>query len=263
MSDAPVAPERAAGDPRRRHPVASGAGVVVVILVVVLTLAYASRRSGAPAEDSAASRAGTSSGVGKTSPRSTAGIAAARPPAALAGTVPVGYPRTREGAQSAAANYATAYGSSDMFRPAVRRAIVESMADPGSKAGLLARADTAFQAQTAVFGLDADGNAPKGLSFVCRALPVGTKSVAYTPDSATVEVWGAGLVGLAGAGSTKPVSEAWTTTTLRLSWADDDWKLVDFTQKEGPTPVGGLQTASGAEDIAKAVREFEELRYAR
>jgi hypothetical protein len=229
--------------------VASGAGVVVVILVVVLTLAYASRRSGPGAPADAAGSGGR-------------GAAAADPGAAADG-IPVGYPRTREGAESAAANYATAYGSSDMFRPAARQAVISAIADPGTKAGLLARADTAFRAQTALFGLDAEGNPPQGLLFVCRALPAGTKTVVFTPDAATVEVWGAGLVGLAGPGSTKPVSEAWTTTTLRLSWADGDWKLVDFTQKEGPTPVGGLQTASGAEEIAKAVREFEELRYAR
>src|SRR5262249_28904288 len=155
------------------------------------------------------------------------------------------------------------YGSSAMFRPTARQALIAAITAPANRAGLLARADAAFGAQTSVFGLDAEGNPPQGLTFVCRALPVGTKSLAYTPDSATVEVWGAGLVGLAGAGSTKPVSEAWTTTTMNLSWTDGDWKLVEFSQKEGPTPVSGLQTASGADEIAQAVRDFEELRYAR
>ncbi|MGR7000043.1 hypothetical protein ACU686_21380 [Yinghuangia aomiensis] len=266
MSDAPAAPERAAGDPRRRHPVASGAGVVVVILVVVLTLAYASRRGGAPAQDSAASRAGTSSGVGKTSPRSACGHRRHRrrpPPAALAGTVPVGYPRTREGAQSAAANYATAYGSSDMFRPAVRRAIVESMADPGSKAGLLARADTAFQAQTTVFGLDADGN-PQGV-------------VVRLPGAASRHQIGRlhprfGNRRGVGSRAGRPGGGGFHEAGERGLDDHDAAAVVGGRRLEARRlhPEGGAdpgrpvcETASGAEDIAKAVREFEELRYAR
>ncbi|MCF2526817.1 hypothetical protein [Yinghuangia soli] len=253
----PVRAEEGALPARRRNPVLSGVGVVVVILVVMLTLAYASRRGGTDQEAGGTQPAGSA--------QNSAGVpavAGGRDAGTVAG-VAVGHPRTREGAQSAAANYATAYGSSAMFKPASRQALIAAIADPATKAGLLARADAAFAAQTTLFGLDAQGNAPKGLVFVCRALPVGTKPVSYTADSATVEVWGAGLVGLAGAGSTKPVSEAWSTTTMRLSWADGDWKLVDFGQKEGPTPVSGLQTASGAAEIAQAVRDFEELRYAR
>ncbi|WP_436771718.1 hypothetical protein [Yinghuangia sp. YIM S09857] len=244
-----------AGAPeRRRNPVLSGIGVVVVIMVVVLTLAYASRRGGGETPPGA-ENAGTS--------QDNAPTTAAAPPAAAVAGVPVGYARTRDGAQSAAANYSTAYGSSAMFKPASRRAVIAALAAPTAKDGLQTRADSAFAAQNTLFGLDAEGNPPKGLTFVCRALPVGTKVAAYTPDTATVEVWGAGLIGLAGTGSTKPVTEAWTTTTMRLSWADGDWKLVDFSQKEGPTPVSGLQGASGAEEIAQAVRDFEELRYAR
>lgn len=238
----------------RRNPVLSGIGVVVVIMVVVLTLAYASRRGGGDTVPTGAESSGNTQGAPRTAVAPASG--------AVAG-VPVGYARTREGAQSAAANYSTAYGSSAMFKPASRQAVISAVAAPTAKAGLLTRADGAFAAQNALFGLDAEGNPPKGLTFVCRALPVGTKVAAYTPDSATVEVWGAGLIGLAGPGSSKPVSEAWTTTTMRLSWADGDWKLVDFSQKEGPTPVSGLQDASGAEEIAQAVRDFEELRYAR
>ncbi|MEU8136678.1 hypothetical protein [Streptodolium elevatio] len=248
----PPRPDAVGVPARRRNPVLSGIGVVVVIMVVVLTLAYASRRGGGD----------TPSGTENAGSSQSATTTGAPPSGALSG-VPVGYAHTREGAQSAAANYSTAYGSSAMFKPASRRAVISALAAPTAKDGLLTRADGAFAAQNTLFGLDAEGNAPKGLTFVCRALPVGTKVAAYTPDSATVEVWGAGLIGLAGAGSTKPVTEAWTTTTMRLSWADGDWKLVDFSQKEGPTPVSGLQGASGAEEIAQAVRDFEELRYAR
>ncbi|MDI2132640.1 hypothetical protein [Yinghuangia seranimata] len=240
------------GQPRTRF--ASWAGALALVATVLLVLGYAGTRE---AKHSPAGAAAV--------PRGSVPVAAAqgRPPGAPVTGVAVGYPRTRAGAQSAAANYTTAYGSSAMFRTASRRELIAAIGDPAGRAALSARADAAFGAQTAAFGLDPEGNAPNGLAFVCRVLPVGTRVAAYSPDAATVEVWGAGLVGLAGAGSSKPVSEAWTTTTMRLTWAADDWKLVDFSQKEGPTPVSGLQSASGAEEIAQAVRDFEELSYAR
>lgn len=255
----PLQPEDGAAEPRR-NPVLSGVGVVVVILVVALTLAYASRRGGSESAAPVTGSAGTVAGTPRTATTNT--TTATAPGGILAG-VPVGYPRSREGAQSAAANYTTAYGSSAMFTPTARHAVLAAIADPATRTALVTRTDAAFAAQTALFGLDPNGNPPKGLAFVCRALPVGTKLAQYTPDGATVEVWAAGIVGLAGAGSTKPVSEAWTTTTVRLAWSAGDWKLVDFSQKEGPTPVSGLQAASGAEEIAGAVRDFEELRYVR
>lgn len=60
-------------------------------------------------------------------------------PTAPTGTQPVGtssngiatgYPDTDQGAQSAAANYAVALGSADMFRADGRRSVLATIADP-------------------------------------------------------------------------------------------------------------------------------------
>ena len=176
--------------------------------------------------------------------------------------VPVGYPDTRAGAEAAAANYAVAYGSAAMFRTQQRNAIVDAIADPNVTTALRAQLDQTFSAVLARFGLDADGNPPKGQTFVDRTLPAGVRLLSYTDTKAQVAVWTAGLVGLTGSGSTLPVAEAWNTATVTLHWVDGDWKWVAFTQTDGPTPISGMQAPSNADVIADAVRGFEGLPYA-
>ncbi|MFE3230395.1 hypothetical protein ACFXKA_43125, partial [Nocardia sp. NPDC059228] len=112
-------------------------------------------------------------------------------------------------------------------------------------------------------GLNEDGSTPSGLTFVSRTMPVGTKVTDLSADAATVEVWSTGLVGLAGEGSTKPVSSTWFTITEKLKWVGDDWKIVSSTQSEGPTPVSGDNRASSADEIAKAVEGYGGFTYAR
>lgn len=50
---------------------------------------------------------------------------------------------------------------------------------------------------------------------------------------------------------------------MKLEWAVGDWKVVTQSQKEGPAPVPGDDTASSADDMAKAVDEYGGFTYAR
>lgn len=59
------------------------------------------------------------------------------------------------------------------------------------------------------------------------------------------------------------MSESWYTTTYQLKWINGDWKVTDFTQKDGPVPVGRDQKASTADDMTKAVEEYGGFTYAR
>lgn len=149
-----------------------------------------------------------------------------------------------------------------MFAPASRHAIVNAIADPAIAATLQRQLDAAFAPLAASYGLDGQGRPAAGLQFVCRTVPAGVRLVSFTPDAATVQVWSAGLIGLAGSASTRPVAEAWNTSTIRLHWVADGWRWAGFTQQDGPTPVSGLQPASGAAAIAAATSDFAELRYA-
>ena len=182
---------------------------------------------------------------------------------ALRAGVPVGYAKTEEGAQSAAVNYAVAYGSADMFVPERRHAIVATIVERARREDLTRELDQAFSAVGKGYQLDQSGQAPDGLTFVSRTAPIGVRLVAFGGGSATVEVWTTGIVGLAGEASPTPVTEAWATATVELHWSDKDWKWVSFTQRDGPVPASGLQTASSAADVVAGVKDFAELRYAR
>jgi hypothetical protein len=199
---------------------------------------------------SAASRAAPVSSLGGEATRIRSGI-------------PVGYPKTREGAESAAVNYAVAYGSAEMFDPARRREIVTAIVYGKLSDDLLKQLDEAFSAAGRRYQLDETGRAPAGFTFVSRTAPIGVKLTAYGGGNATVEVWTAGIVGLAGENSPIPVTEAWATATVELWWSRGDWKWVSFTQRDGPVPVGGMQPSSSGADVAAAVQDFAELRYAR
>lgn len=216
--------------------------------------------SAGPAAPSAGSRTSSKpSAAGATAPASSFGGEATR----LRAGIPVGYPKTKEGAQSAAVNYAVAYGSADMFDPARRHDIVTAIVDPKLRGHLLRQLDQAFSSAGQGYQLDASGRAPAGLIFVSRTAPVGVKLEGYHGGNARVEVWTAGIVGLAGENSPRPVTEAWATATVKLRWSHGDWKWVSFTQRDGPVPVSGMQPASSATDVAAAVEDFAELRYAR
>jgi hypothetical protein len=183
--------------------------------------------------------------------------------APAAGDAASSYANSREGAQAAATNYVVELGGAAMFDADQRHELVRQIADPAVEPALQQQIDATFGAVMANFGLDAHGRPPAGLTFVCRVLPVGVRLLDYTGKTARVAVWTAGIIGLAGAKSTRPVAEAWSTTTVTLRWTGADWKWVTFSQQDGPTPVSGLQPPSNADDVAHAVRTFGEPRYAR
>ncbi|WP_435974873.1 hypothetical protein [Streptomyces sp. Qhu_M48] len=246
------------GGPRR--PARSSRSLITVVGVVVLLVAAIAlaNRGGTDPTDTAGP---TADPPGKTAPTAATGVP---PVTGKNGAIPTGYAHDAQGAQSAATNYAVALGSVEMFQDGPREGIVRATHDPAVADDLLKRLDTSYSAgfMTSI-GLDANGAAPSGLTFVSRTVPVGAKVRDYTDTSATVEVWCTGLVGLAGAGSTKPVTSTWFTLTQKLTWVGGDWRITSSTQAEGPTPVNGDNRASVADEIAAAVEGYGGFTYAR
>ncbi|MGY6020674.1 hypothetical protein [Streptomyces spinosirectus] len=230
--------------------------VVGVVVLLIAAIAFANRGG----DDSSSS---TGSGdKPKTSPTSASGT---KPVRTKAGGIPTGYAHDDQGAQSAAANYSVALGSGDMFNTASRHDIVNTVYAPDVAATRQSDLDSAYSSEKFLtnIGLDKDGRAPNGQTFVSRVVPVGTKVTASSTNAATVDVWYTSLFGLSGDNSTNPVTESWYTTTYQLKWINNDWKVADFQQKDGPVPVGRDQKASTADDMTKAVEEYGGFTYAR
>jgi hypothetical protein len=230
--------------------------VVGVVVLLIAAIAFANRGG----DDSAST--GNSADKPETAATAPSGE---RPVQAKSGGIPSGFAHDRQGAESAAANYAVALGSAEMFDKARRHEIVDTVYAPDVAATRQTALDSAYASEKFLsnIGLTKDGKAPAGQTFVSRVIPVGTKATASSADSATVEVWYTSLFGLSGEGSTNPVTESWYTTTYELKWTNNDWKVTDFQQKDGPVPVGRDQRASTADDMTKAVEEYGGFTYAR
>ncbi|MGW2869368.1 hypothetical protein [Kitasatospora sp. NPDC001225] len=245
---------------RQSRPLRALLAVLVVVTLLVVAIAIANRvtpgsGSGTGGGGASADRAGSGAGPAPSGDQ---------PVGTTVNGIPTGYPHTEPGAQSAATNYAVAIGSADMFRTDSRHGIIATIADPGALAGLQGRLDQGFGGDTATrYGLDAQGHAPKGLTFVSRTVPVGTKSTGYSDGDAKVEVWCTGLTGLAGEHSVQPVTTNWFTLTLSLHWTGSDWKLTDYTSRQGPAPLPADQQAATADEITGAVQQFGGFRFAR
>ncbi|KUM72936.1 hypothetical protein [Streptomyces curacoi] len=229
--------------------------VVGVVVLLIAAIAFANRGG----DDS-----GPTSGDENQPNSSTTAASGARPVEGKAGGIPAGFAQDEQGAQSAAANYAAALGSDGMFNAARRHEIVQAIADPTAVDRLQSGFDNDYSADFLKrIGLNDDGSAPEGKTFVNRTLPAGTKATSFSSSAATVEVWCNGLFGLAGEDSTNPVTSSWFTVTMKLNWSGGDWKVLESTQRTGPTPVTGDNPISGSDEISKAVQEFGGFTYAR
>ncbi|MFJ9180987.1 hypothetical protein [Streptomyces sp. NPDC102360] len=231
-----------------RSPSRSLVTVVGVVVLLIAAIAFANRG------DDASGGPGNSGAEAKASPT------------APSGTKPVasGFAHDEQGAQSAAANYAVRLGGDGMFNADRRHGIVDELYTSGAATKLKGPMDKAYSTEFLTkLGLDADGKAPKGSTFVSRTIPVGTKALRYEDDTAKVSVWYMGLLGISGTNSTNPVATSWQTWTFQLQWTDGDWKITSDSQKNGPTPVPGDDRASNSDDISKAIEEYGGFSYAR
>ena len=222
--------------------------VVGVVVLLIAAIAFANRGGGnSGSSDAAADKPKTSS-------------------TAPTGTTPVqsGFAHDEQGAQSAAANYAVTLVSADILKSSRRAEIVRQVFVADKQAALEEKFNRAYSKEFLTsIGLDENGNAAKGNTYVSRTMPIGTKTTQYSDAAATVEIWCTGVFGTAGKETTRPVTSDWFTMTLQLRWVGDDWKVESFSQKDGPAPVPGDNKASSADEMSKAVQEYGGFTYAR
>jgi hypothetical protein len=232
--------------------------VVGVVVLLVAAIAFANRGGGSDGGQAAGT--GGADGAAPTAPTGRKPVHSSH----AATGIPSGFPHTKQGAQSAAANYAVALGGDGMFNPQRRHAIVQAVSAPSARKKLQSGFDADYSTGlNKKIGLNAAGKAPAGATFVNRTIPVGTDTAAYDSGNATVDVWCTSLFGIAGKQSTKPVTSNWFTVTFHLAWAGSDWKITSTSQKSGPTPVGGDNPVSNADEIGGAVKKYGGFTYAR
>ncbi|MGC5545865.1 hypothetical protein ACPYPE_34920 [Streptomyces griseus] len=254
-------PDGDPGHPHARRPVRNSRSLVTVTAVVVLLVAAIAIANRGGGSEDAASPGAKGRGTAGSAPTAPTGT---KPVQGKNGTIASGFAHDEQGAQSAAANYAVALGSAEMFTKESRDRILDTVYSPAAADKLRAPQDQAYSTEfLAHLGLDPEGNAAEGSTFISRTVPVGTKVLAYEGDTAKVSVWYTGLVGMSGQDSTKPVSTTWKTWTAQLSWSGGDWRVTAASESDGPAPVPGDVAASKSDTISKAVEEYGGFTYAR
>ncbi|MEU8828636.1 hypothetical protein [Streptomyces sp. NPDC048636] len=234
--------------------------VVGVVVLLLAAIAFVNRGGGKDSDSDGGGANGTSAESQPTAPTGQRPVEGKNSVTGIAS----GFPKTEQGAQSAAANYAVALGSADMFNRERRHELVPQIFTSAAAGSLQTKLDKAYSADSLErIGLDTDGKAPEGMTYVSRTAPIGTKVRKFAATAATVEVWCTGVFGTAGEGSKNPVTNDWFTLTLKLRWVDNDWKAEGYRQKDGPAPVNSDRTASTADEIAKAVEQYGGFTYAR
>ncbi|MFS8199161.1 hypothetical protein ACLVWQ_10790 [Streptomyces sp. CWNU-52B] len=231
--------------------------VVGVVVLLIAAIAFANRGGGDSGSDD------TGNDTKKAAPAPTA-PSGEQPVRTKSGGIPSGFAQTEQGAQSAASNYAVALGSTGMFQSDRRHEIVAGLYTSAAASKLQGPMDEAYsESFLGKLGLDADGKAPEGSTFVSRTVPLGAGVEEYSDSGARISVWCVGLIGMSGPNSTDPVHSAWKTWTFDLRWSDGDWKVTKDSQKDGPAPVPGDDQAASSDEISKAIEEYGGFTYAR
>ncbi|MET7906005.1 hypothetical protein ABZS86_32910 [Streptomyces sp. NPDC005355] len=254
----PYGPARRPG--RTGRPSRNLVTVVGVVVLLIAAIAFANRGGGKDNASGSTDTSGTNTESHPTAPTGRRPVEGKNTTTGIAS----GFAKSQQGAQSAAANYAVALGSADMFNRERRHRIVPQIFTSAAAGPLQTKLDKAYSAASLEkIGLDANGKAANGMTYVSRTAPLGTKIGKFAGTTATVEVWCTGVFGTAGEGSKNPVTNDWFTLTLKLRWVNNDWKAEGYSQKDGPAPVNSDRTASTADEIAKAVEQYGGFTYAR
>jgi hypothetical protein len=264
----PYADEVPRGPGRRLRGPLIGLGLVLALFAVIALVNHDHGSSAKAGTAAATGAAGTPTPAPGADSAATSATSVTVPYTAgqasgSADGVPVGYPHSVSGAESAAANYVVAFYSAGMVYPSLRARLVNAIADPAIASELQGQFDATYSNIDTNNGLTSQGVAPAGQTFVLRTSPMGVSLVSDSGNTATVAVWIVSLVGLAGAGSQHAVEENWATITTTLTWNDGDWKWYSVVVADGPAPLGGLQTPAPGQTLQAAVNKFGGLKYAR
>jgi hypothetical protein len=152
-------------------------------------------------------------------------------PTRIEAGVPVGYPRSVDGAQAAAIRYVAVLGGELMLDPSRRDLALAAVSqDSRPTLDVAARWSARPNAERATGALHAQ---QAGLPLIAAAAPVLAKLTAYDGDTATVAVWATAVLATDRLGS---LDQAWATETVTLVW-DGDWKLAAYDSSPGPVPA--------------------------
>jgi hypothetical protein len=168
-------------------------------------------------------------------------------PRATVDGVGVGWERSADGAVAAATAYLVGInGRSYVADAEKRRRILTAIAVPDRREALAGRAGAIVRPQAPGDPFAAAFAAKQTSAW--RLVPLGYRLESYDEHATVVSVWAVQVT--AGVGSANvPATARWSTTTLPLRWAENDWKLDLAAARGAPGPSPGAAPGAQSSDL--------------
>ena len=185
-------------------------------------------------------------------------------PSRFDGFTPVGFQRSEAGAVAAASAY-TAMVTELIRRPESEvRAAARQISTPEAADAVEGALIQPISGIRNALALAAEQN-PNGRALL-RTVPIGTKLVAYTDQSARVDVWAMSVTGLEmlpgtdAAGDQTPQA-GFTLTSYTLVWERGDWHIADYRYVEGAGPTLTRTPAPAPTQLIDFAAQYAPFRY--
>jgi hypothetical protein len=165
---------------------------------------------------------------------------------------PSSYARSEHGAHAAAVSATALYGDPRFFTDeGWRHRMLAATAAPSVLDAVTSDTDSTARLVMENRGVGADGKTADGSELITRTAALATRSVSYSNDAASVELWTASVGGVAGQDETEHPQIAYQRMTVDLTWSSGTWKTTAVTPSEPlvPSPPA-MQEASPADGFA-------------
>ncbi|MFI6372413.1 hypothetical protein [Streptomyces sp. NPDC050546] len=150
---------------------------------------------------------------------------------------PASYARNERDARAAAVSATMLYGDPRFFvSEDWRHRMLRATAAARVLAAVTSDTDSTARLVMENRGVGADGMTADGSELITRTAALATRSISYSDQAASIEVWTASVGGIAGGDETQRPQVAFLRMTVDLVWEDGTWKTTAVTPAEPLVP---------------------------
>lgn len=165
---------------------------------------------------------------------------------------PAAYGHNEHGARAAAVSATMLYGDPRFFTDKDwRHRMLATTAAPSVLDSVTSDTDSTARLVMENRGIGADGRTADGSELITRTAALATRTISYSDQAASVELWTASVGGVAGKDETQRPQVAFLRMTVDIVWTNGTWKTTAVTPSEPlvPSPPA-MQEADPAESFA-------------
>lgn len=150
---------------------------------------------------------------------------------------PAPYGRNERGARAAAVSATMLYGDPRFFTDEDwRHRMLKATAAPSVLHSVTSDTDSTARLVMENRGVGADGKSADGSALITRTAALATRSISYSDQAASIELWTASAGGVAGKDEAQRPQVAFLRMTVDLVWDGGTWKTTAVTPSEPLVP---------------------------